>query len=378
MGLTTKEQIHQLVAEKQHILIALPNHPTTDAIASGLAMYSTLQKLGKKVKIISHNFHLPANHAFLPRSEEILSELSMLRKFIITLDVSKKPIEELNYDIEDQELKIYITPKNGMFEPKDVAASTSSYLFDLIFAISVPDLESLGSLYEQNAEFFLETPIVNIDHHPENEKYGSINLIDVNATSTSEIIFELLKDYPSAALDEFISTHLLTGIISNTKSFQTNRVTPKSLAVASYLIDEGARREEIVKNLYQTKSVPMLKLWGRALSNIQLDRTHKLVWSALQPEDFEQSGATEQDLSGVIDELIVNAPEAKTVAIVYARNSHGYKAMINTPAFIDASQIFSQYHPVGRKDFTSITVPASNLNEATERVLTMLKQHLPA
>lgn len=373
MALTIEQQISSLLREHKKILVCLPAKPTTDAIASGLAMYAVLQKLGKQAKVVAADFALPDNHKFLPKSDEISHELTALKKFVISVDVSRTSVQDIQYDIQQNRLNVYITPKTGYFETRDVSTSSSDYQFDLIIVLDSQDLASLGKVFEDNAEFFHHTPIINIDHHPANEHFGEINFVHVTATSISEIIFELLEHLDSGQLlDEYIATNLLTGIISKTKSFKTNTVTPRSLAIASHLITSGARREEIVKNLYQTKTVSALKLWGRALAQLQSDPDRKIVWSTLRHQDFAETATTPQELDQVIDELIINTPDAQHVYVVYEQTDpqgHTHiKAVIATAPYIHAMDVFRDMQPTGDTAFVTITIPVSTV-EAAQRLI---------
>lgn len=368
MSLTIEQQISSLLRRHHSILICLPAKPTTDAIASGLAMYGVIQKLGKQAKIVADGFALPDNHRFLPKSDEISHELTALKKFVISVDVSKTKVQDIQYDIHNDRLNVYITPKNGYLETRDVSTSSSDYAFDLIVVLDSQDLASLGKVFEDNAEFFHHTPMINIDHHPANEHFGEINLVKVTATSISEIVFELLEHLDAGELlDEYIATHLLTGIISKTKSFKTNAVTPRSLAIASHLIANGARREEIVRNLYQTKTLSALKLWGRALSELQSDPDRRLVWSTLKQTDFLETGTTPMELGQVIDELIINTPDAQNVFIVYEAPGQ-IQAVIATAPYIQSSEVFRDFQPVGAQNFTFLTIPVSTIEAAQQLI----------
>lgn len=370
MVFSLTEQVHESIKKSQGILICLPKNPSTDAIAAGLALFSALEKLDKRSKVVCNEFSLPPHHQFLPKSKEILSDLTSLKKFIISLDVTQARVEELSYDIKDDKLNIFITPKNGSFRERDVSFSSTDYEYDLIFVLDAPDLESLGGLYDDNTEFFYHTPIINIDHSPSNEHFGQINLVDLTATSSSEIVFELIKGLKDDILDEYIATSLLAGIISKTKSFQSTSVTPRSLSIASHLVSSGARREEIVKHLYQTKSIETLKLWGRALARLKQDRENKIVWSLLALDDFDKAGSkNEEDVLSVIDELIVNAPEAEITFILYEKEKNVIKGVVSTPSKIDSSLMLKEFKPVGSKDFIRIQVEGSDLFTTEKRVM---------
>ncbi len=376
--LKIKDQVLNLLRQKNNVLIALPKHPSLDAITAGLALSLALEKLQQKSKIVAADFSLLPNHSFLPKGKDIGKDLKALRKFIIHLDLNHSQVDELSYDIDNstKKLNIYISPKNGFFETKDLSSSLGDFAYDVIFVLDAPDLESLGSTYEDNAEFFYHTPIVNIDHKAGNEQFGQINLLDLTATSTSEIIFELLKDLKENVIDEYIATNLLAGIISKTKSFKTNSVTPRSLAIASHLISSGARREDIVRHLYQSKPLSTLKLWGRTLARLKSAPDQKIVWSLLGQEDFAKTKAQEEELANVIDELIVNTPDAKIIFILYEKDPQTIKCLLSTPNIIDALQLFKEYHPQGSVDFTELTLSNSTLAAAEKIILDKIKSAL--
>ncbi len=376
MALKPLQQAKDIIEKSNSILIVLPRDPSVDSVTSGLALFMIFEKLKKDSKVVCNEFRLPPNVNFLPKSQDIHTDLTSLRKFIISLNVSSTKAEELSYAIQDKKLNIYITPRNGYFEEKDVSVSAGDFAYDLVVVVGASDLESLGKLYDDHTEFFYHTPIINIDHQAANENFGQVNLVEMTATSNSEIVFELIKNLGDNHLDEYIATNLLTGIISKTKSFQSPVVTPKSLAVASHLITSGARREEIIKNLYQTKSLSTLKLWGRALARLRATKNNKVVWSLLTVEDFKKSEADVDELPGVVDELIVNTPEAKAITILYEAKQNKVQGIIYTPANIDALKIFKDYKPKGSKDFTKIYVDKADLVQAEQKVIDILKKYI--
>lgn len=372
------KQSKELLEKSSSVVIVLPQNPSTDAIASSLGLFLTLEKLGKSARVVCSDFNLPPSHQFLPKSDSIHTDLTALRKFIITLDLSRTSVQELSYDISDnKQLNIFITPKNGFFEQRDVTTSASSYEYDLIVVIDSPDLEHLGRVYDDNTEFFYHTPIINIDHNPANEYFGEINIVELVATSTSEIIFELIRHFKDGVLDEYIATSLLTGIISKTKSFQSSTVTPRSLAISSHLIENGARRDQIIKYLFQTKSINTLKLWGRALARLKTEHSSRVVWSLLNAQDFAKSGAQVADLDGVVDELIVNTPDAEVVMLLYEADGQ-VRATVSTVRNIDAMAIFKELRPEGTRNFVRLTLPVSDLIAAEKQVLEAVAKHYSA
>lgn len=344
-----------LLQERKTPLLVLPPRAGTDAVAAALALSVILTRLGKRPRVVAPTFSYPPGHAVLPKSEEILTDLTALKTFVITVETKRAPLQELSYDIAGTQAHIYLTPKTGALEPGDVTTRVGGYTFDAIVTLDAPSLEGLGKLYDENRDFFYRTPVLNIDHSPANERYGQVVCVDVVATSVSEIVFELFQEWPSAKLDDAVATALLAGMVSKTKSFQTPNVTPRVLAIASHLVSSGARRDEIIRNLYQTKRLSVLKLWGRALTRLQATPDQRFVWTTVSAQDLKESGADLADVPGVIDDLIANTAGAEL--IVVAAESGGDTVVYAAGGkATDALALLKPYQPSGTRHFANAIV----------------------
>lgn len=383
MALTLPEQIKTLIAERKHILITFRRDPSGDTIGSAVALSLFLERLGKNVDIVSADFQLPKAFAFLPHADRIGSAFSHLQKFIITIDVKQSGVNELSYDLKDEKLRIFITPKQGFLTREQVRTAQTDFKYDLIITLDTEDLESLGTLYTNNTDLFYKTPIINIDHNPANEHFGQINVVDITATSTAEVLFDLLKSMDDNLISEKIATALLAGMIAKTHSFKTDNVTPRTLAAASALVALGANREEVVHHLYRTRSIATLKLWGHALTHMQTDRATGLVWSSITREDFVRSGAKEEDLQDIVSELISTTPEAKVILLLHEHHNQGTDAnmvhgIIHTTRGYQATSLGSAYNAKGNGAHASFTIDHKTLKEAEDEIIahlqTVLKQ----
>lgn len=316
MALTPAQQAQELVSHASRILVVTREHAPTDALAAAVGCGLYLKKMGKQVDVVVPGFDPKTAPAFL-KTDDIVSATGAMRAFHLTLDVSKVPLGELLYEVKDKKLEITVVPKEKEWRVGDVSFKHGEDRYDLVIALDAADQASLGALAREQADFLYRTHVINIDCGNTNEHWGQVNLVDMNAVSTSEILFRLFENWNRILMDEDIATALLAGMIAKTRSFRTSNVTPKTLSIASSLIGMGARREEIVTGLWRTRSIATLKLWGRALARLEQDRETSFVWSVLSQQDFVQAGASPDTLDGVIDELIAYAPEAKTVALVY-------------------------------------------------------------
>lgn len=376
MELSTKEQVLDALRSRESILIVLPKNPSPDAIASGAALSTILNGLQKKTRIVSSDFQFPSSLGFLPARPDIHADLDADRKLVISLALQETKLGELSYDIQDNTLKIFVTPKGKGFREKDVSAKLGDHSFDLVVVLDAPSLASLGSLFEANAELFYQVPVVNIDHHPSNDSFGQINYVDLVATSTAEIVLELVRELKPDVLDDAVATNLLTGIITKTRCFRSPSVTPKSLSIASQLIEAGARREDIVRHLYQTHSLTSLKLWGRALARLKEEFRGQFVWTVLNQQDFQKSGADERALHGVIDELIVNMPRARVILVMYEREDGKICGIAQSDKQIRNLALFKEFHPSGTDEYAELRLDAQGLEQAEQKVVQRVEHYL--
>lgn len=381
MALNLDQQIKEAISRSRQILVAFRQNGDGDSIAAALTLAQVLKKQGKQVEVASDGFNpLPAFN-FLPSLKDIKPQLSPLQKFIIKVDIADRQLESLSYDVKDNQLYIYITPRQGLINREDVKTAATDLKFDLIFILDSPDLESLGRVYENNTDLFFKTPTINIDHNPANEHFGKINLVDVSAAATCEVLFEFLQQAFADQINEEIATLLLTGLIVKTKSFKTADVNARSLNNASKLVELGAEREKIVQNLFRSRSLPTLKLWGQALAHLKNDSGLGLVWLTLSRDDFRQAGAREECLPEIIDELLANAPEAKIIALLYETEktvagqlTKQVEGVVATHPNLDARLLTKPFHPEGTGQRVKIVIRDKNLVAAEAEVLETIKK----
>ena len=407
--LTQEQQIFEQIKKAQNILITFSKSWDGDAVASSLALFLYLKRLDKNVEVIADTQKLeklsPADKnalfSFLPSYNEIKNSLENLRKFIISLDISNTKVSQIKYARKENALNFIISPKEGFFTNDDITSRAGEFKYDLIIVLDTPDLESLEKIYDNDTEFFYKVPIINIDHHAENEEFGQINYVELKAVSTSEILFSLFESYSRDIINEDIATCLLAGIIYQTKSFKTSNITPRTLLTTSQLISMGARREEIVNRLYRSRSLNVLKLWGRVLARLSSTLNNKLVWTTLTPVDFIKTESGEKDLIDVIDELIVSIPQAYVIIIIYetklkqeikikeevlSEDKLGDKTakqetapltnvIVYTTKNINLFDLVKKYNPAGTKKLVKIFID-KELKKAEEEIIEFIKNQL--
>ena len=144
--------------------------------------------------------------------------------------------------------------------------------------------------------------VVNVDHHHDNSRFGDLNLIVDDASSTAEIVRDILASL-DVRLSPDIAEALYVALVTDTGRFQYSNTTPKALRLAADLVEAGADVHGIFRLVYETVQFAKLKLLARALGRAELYENGRLVVSYLLKDDFAEVGAEEPYSEGIIDYL---------------------------------------------------------------------------
>lgn len=368
-GLPPLEQAQELIKNHANILVVIGNTTSVDSVASGLALAEIMKKLDKQVSIVARG-PIPDETRFLEGADAIRGTLEQTREYICTIKTEGNPITQLRYDKQENALRLYLTPKQREIQQSDIEITPGKFLFDLIIVCNACDLEQLGDLYEQHAELFYELPILNIDHHASNEYFGTVNLVDVKASSTTELIASLFLEHDDRFITERIATALLAGIIADTESFQAPQTTPRALITAATLIEHGANQQSIMKRLYKTNELSMLKLWGRTMARLEMDEKTTLAWSMLTQNDFAKTGTTPKHLAGVLLEIKKQFPSIGLLLLLFEEENGSIHGRILKAKHADEESIIKAIHGIkGPRDIIQFSTSTTSITDA-ERTIT--------
>ena len=375
MALSERQQVLEQLRKAERPLIAFRKDWNPDSAAAASALAAVLEGMGKKCEIVCDGFAPPAHLAFLPQLKRVRPEMAGLRTFVISVDTQKSRIGELSYEAKEGFLHIYLTPKSGALDAGHVKTGVTDYRHDLIVVIDTPDLASLGAVREEAQDFFFRTPIVNLDHSPANERFGQVNWIDATAASSSEVVYRLAREL-ERPIDADLATALLTGIVAKTRSFKSGAITPQTLTAASELVSAGARRDTVVSSLYRTKTIPTLRLWGRALARLKFDPGLKLVSAMLTRQDFALAGAGEAALADIVDELILSSPEAETVVLIYEREGGEVCCLVRSEIRREADALTARWGGEGGRAQSRCFLKGKSPGEAEQEILAHLRTEM--
>ncbi|GBE17073.1 bifunctional oligoribonuclease and PAP phosphatase NrnA [bacterium BMS3Abin15] len=374
MALEPIQQFEKIIGKSKNVLILLPQNPDGDAIGAAWAFYFFLKKRGVDTTIaFSDGIHNTKKFDFLPRPKNITDNISGARDFILSFGTRHNKILGARTESDEEEFRIYVTPEHGSIDPRDFSFVPASFKFDLVVTFNCPDKESTGKIYEENPDIFYEIPVVNIDHHSNNENFGQINLVNMNSSSASEILAEIFEQSSLFSFDKVTANCLLSGIISATESFQKKNTTPKALQIAAKLMDKGADQQKIIRYLYKTQPFHVLKLWGRVMARLKWNDELKLAWSPVYIEDFVQSRSSHHDIPRILEKIQDNYSTGKMFLIFFNDTPDSVRGIIKFTEDEHIKKITSILKGETRGNIHEFKLEDGDINKAEKEVLEKIR-----
>ncbi|MGN7351037.1 DHH family phosphoesterase [Paenibacillus amylolyticus] len=142
--------------------------------------------------------------------------------------------------------------------------------------------------------------ILNIDHHPTNDGYGTVNIIKSDAAATAEILFDFLNLF-QVTWDKDVATAVYTGLLTDTGGFRYANTSPNVMTTASRLLEHGVDGPYLAQTLLEQVTLPQVRILNQALSSLQMTDDGKIAWVVITPDDMVACGAANEDLEGVVN-----------------------------------------------------------------------------
>lgn len=156
----------------------------------------------------------------------------------------------------------------------------------------------------------LQIPILNLDHHPDNKMYGTVNVVDAAKSSVAELTYDLFK-YCDWEISYESAVCLLTGIVTDTGIFMHSNTEASTLAAASELVARGARISTVTKHTYEGRDIKSLKAWAKAIENAHFDPKQQMVYSVITADELESLDYPSMEIFQGLAETLNKIPEAK-------------------------------------------------------------------
>lgn len=238
----TIQKIKDLLDKNNTIGITVGKNPGVDEMGSALALYLSLQKLGKSVSIACPTEPI-VEVSSLVGVDKLKTSFDSGTSGDLTVSFPYKEgeIEKISYTLEDGFLNILVKAGNlGLsFDEKDIRYKRGDATQAVVFTIGTPRLSDLGKLFD--LQDLKDTKIINIDNRAENQGYGDIVLVSTNFSSVSEQVASVIFSL-GLKMDIDIAQNLLSGINSATDNFQNPNTSPLAFEITAQLMKKGAVR----------------------------------------------------------------------------------------------------------------------------------------
>lgn len=301
--------------KNKSVAILMHTSPDGDSIGSAVALEKTLIKLNKSVDIILH------------------SKVSNNYSSIIGANRVNK----------------IIIPSKG---------------YDLLIVLdcSTPDrtIENLNR-FSRN--------IIVIDHHEGQKSFGNLYLCK-KASSTGIIIYDIIKDL--VEIDEPIATALYLTIRSDTNNFKNNNTDSYSHFVSSKLLLKDANIK-LINEIYENRSLSMLRLMGQAFSDIYVDKAYKIVYLVVKNEHIKNANATYEEASMLID--YIRGTEGCDTAFLFLQNSSNVRVKSRSKN-VDVSEIMKKFNGGGHMYAAGAEIYGSDYYSIVNKVISVARRHI--
>jgi hypothetical protein len=242
-----KQQIVDRVKQAENILVTVSANPSVDQLASCIGLSLLLNKMGKSATAVFSG-KVPSTIEFL-QPEQILSDSpDSLRDFIISLDKAKA--DKLRYKVEDQVVRIFITPYKTKLTDKDLVFSEGDFNVELIITLGVADRAHLDTAITAHGRILHDATVVALSagagRPPD---LGQINWQDTSASSLAEMITSLSEAFGPNLIDNQSATAFLTGIVAETDRFSNKKTSPKVMTMSAQLMAAGANQQLVISKL---------------------------------------------------------------------------------------------------------------------------------
>ncbi|MBI5683144.1 MAG: bifunctional oligoribonuclease/PAP phosphatase NrnA [Deltaproteobacteria bacterium] len=298
----------------ERFLVASHINPEGDAVGSALAMALGLKKLGKYSKVFFHD-NVPHTFKFLDGAMDVV------------------------HKVGDDEI------------------------FDAAIVVDCGQLDRLGDNFETIKN---KGKIINIDHHITNNLFGDINFVIPEASSTGEIVYDLLNAM-DVKITKDIAVNIYTSVLTDTGSFRYSSTTPHALVVAAEMIKAGVDPWDISQRIYESYPAKRFKLLGMVLDTLEVSEHGKIAVLVVTQDMLKRADADKELTEGFVN--FARAIDGVEVGILFRESKSGeYKMSFRSRGNIDVAEIGSMFGGGGHKNAAGCNLQGT-LEEVKEKIL---------
>ncbi|QRG65449.1 DHH family phosphoesterase [Brevibacillus choshinensis] len=317
------EEAARFMQAHDRFLVLSHVNPDGDATGSALGVVMILEQLGKEYVVVNEG-ETPVKFNFLPRFDQLRN-------------LSKDPLDET---------------------------------FEAVIAVDCADESRMGDV---RSLFGSGVALLNIDHHPTNDGFGTVNLIRTDAAATAEILYDVAVA-AGVTFNKELALCLYTGLLTDTGGFRYSNTSPYVMEIASELLRYGVKPGEVAERCLEEITFAHVKILRLALQSLELSHKNLVASITVRQEDFVQSGADREDAGGLVN--YCRNIEGVEVGVSFVESEAGaVKVSMRARDRVDVSAIAKRLGGGGHAKAAGCTIRGT-LQEAKETVRLVLEEAL--
>ena len=312
----------------KQISITTHMNPDADALGSALSLYIYGKSLNKNIKIINYS-ETPSNLKFLPNCDEIITFSENEIDFIINSDA--------------------------------------------IFIVDLNDSSRTKSM----EEFILKSSAtkVMIDHHINPKQFCDIYVIDTDASSTGELIWDFFSNIDNFELNKSIAENIYAAIMADTGSFRFQRTTPKVHNIIAKMIENGADPTYIYENIYNSNSLSATKLLGKALCSMDVYFDGKVCIMKIPREFLLETNSKDEDIENFVEKTLSIQGVKLGILMAEISNKNEIRISLRSKEDISAREFALLYGGGGHFYASGARMYKIGIDDAFQKIMLDLEQY---
>lgn len=289
-----KTELVDKIKSATNILVTVSRDPSVDQLASLLGLTILLNKQGKHAAAVFSG-KVPSTLEFLKPEDTFEKNTDSLRDFIIALDKNKA--DKLRYKVEDNVVRIFITPYKTSITEDDFEFSQGDFNVDLVIAIGVIKQDDLDEAIVSHGRILHDATVTSITTEV-NSELGTINWRAPEASCLSEMVTKLAQSLGSDLIDEQIATAFLTGIVAETNRFSDPKTSSETMSASAVLMSAGANTQLVASKLQGgTDEIDLQEMDAsdNESGSLAINHAEAAVEAAIEGKDLEPESTSAMD-----------------------------------------------------------------------------------
>ena len=214
------------------------------------------------------------------------------------------------------------------------------------------------------------SPVLNIDHHVGNLRYGAINWVDESAAACTELVFTLIEAL-QAPLTKDIATHIYLGLLTDTGSFHFSHITPRSFEIARRCVEAGVDPQWVARTHYDSATLGRVRIFGHVVNTMQLDDSGRVALLTVTDDALATAAATLDDTEGIIN-FPLQVKDIEAVAFFKEANGGQWRVSMRSKGAVDVGAIARAHGGGGHNNAAGCTV-TGGLDEMRRQFFLLLR-----